>query len=156
MQFLAIFYDGIFNSLKAKVNMSSIQIEPSVVPELVVLEPANSTALNITLRVPNEYDMNGLITQIGISYRPLSDSSHTDWNFSQQIHGVDHDLFFDGKPNYTTSLIGLSYFTRYEVFLNYSTAVGFGRASFTKINRTSEYGKRITEHICFYREHDYI
>lgn len=132
--------------------MFSIQIEPSVVPEIAMLEPASSTALNITLRVPNEYDMNGLITQIGISYRPLSDSLNIDWNFSQQMHGVDHDLFFDGKPNYTASLIGLSYFTQYELFLNYSTAVGFGRASVTKINRTSEHGKRITERICIYKD----
>ena len=132
--------------------MFSIQIEPSVVPEIAMLEPANSTALNITLRVPNEYDMNGLITQIGISYRPLSDSLNTELNFSQQMHGVDHDLFFDGKPNYTASLIGLSYFTQYELFLNYSTAVGFGRASVTKINRTWEHGKRITERICIYKD----
>ena len=121
-----------------------------------MLEPSSSTALNITIRVPNEHDMNGLITQIGISYRPLSDGPNIDLNFSQQMHGVDHELFFDGKSNYTVPLIGLSYFTRYEFFLNYSTAVGFGRASVTKINRTLEHGKRINEHICLYREHNYI
>ena len=112
-----------------------------------MVEPRNSTALNITVRVPNEYDMNGLITQIGISYRPLTEDSNTNLNFSQQIHDVEHALFFDGRMNYTVILTDLSYFTRFELFLNFSTVVGFGGASDTVMNRTSEHGKRINDHI---------
>ena len=112
-----------------------------------MVEPRNSTALNITIRVPNEYDMNGLITQISISYRPLIEDSNTNLNFSQQIHDVEHALFFDGRMNYTVILTDLSYFTRFELFLNFSTVAGFGGASDTVMNRTSEHGKRINDHI---------
>ena len=118
-----------------------------------MLEPSNSTALNITIRVPNEYDMNGLITQIGISYRPLIEDSNTSRNFSQQILHVEHALFFDGRMNYTVILTGLSYFTRFELFLNFSTVVGFGGASDTVMNRTSEHGKRITGHMSLCNVH---
>lgn len=124
-----------------------------MVPELVMLEPSSSTALNITIRVPNEYDMNGLITQIGISYRPLIEDSNTSRNFSQQILDVEHVLFFDGRMNYTVILTGLSYFTRFELFLNFSTVVGFGGASDTVMNRTSEHGKRINGHISLCNVH---
>ena len=118
-----------------------------------MVEPRNSTALNITIRVPNEYDMNGLIAQIGISYRPLIEDSNTNLNFSQQIHDVEHALFFDGRVNYTVILTDLSYFTRFELFLNFSTVVGFGGASDTVMNRTSEHGKRLNDHIYFCNVH---
>ena len=118
-----------------------------------MVEPRNSTALNITIRVPNEYDMNGLIAQIGISYRPLVEDSNTNLNFSQQIHDVEHALFFDGRVNYTVILTDLSYFTRFELFLNFSTVGGFGGASDTVMNRTSEHGKRINDHIYFCNVH---
>ena len=118
-----------------------------------MVEPRNSTALNITIRVPNEYDMNGLITQIGISYRPLIEDSNTNLNFSQQIHDVEHALLFDGRMNYTVILTDLTYFTRLELFLNFSTVVGFGGASDTVMNRTSEHGKRINDHIYFCNVH---
>ena len=55
--------------------------------------------------------------------------------------------------NYTVILTGLSYFTRFELFLNFSTVVGFGGASDTVMNRTSEHGKRINGHISLCNVH---
>ena len=118
-------------------------IEPSAIPQIVRMEPKSSTTLNITVAIPNEYSMNGLITQIGISYRPLSVDSNNVLNFSQQIHSVQHSLFFDGRLNYTVTLTGLFYFSQYELYLNYSTVVGFGHASDIMINRTAEHGEKL-------------
>ena len=118
-------------------------IEPSAIPQIVRMEPKSSTALNITVAIPSEYSMNGLLTQIGISYRPLSVDSNNVLNFSQQIRSVQHSLFFDGRSNYTVTLTGLFYFSQYELYLNYSTVAGFGHASDIMINRTAAHGEKL-------------